>query len=449
MPATIEELYNAEVNDPESDVNAHMVTLRKYASKCKHITEFGVRGGGSTKAFLAAKPRRLVSYDLDLFPEILKLAESVPEETTFKFCHQNVLTTEIEPTDLLFIDTLHTYEQLREELRLHANKVVNWIILHDTEACGSIGEDGGKGLNDAISEFLEEGHFQIKEHFTNCNGLTVLERVSYADNKNGKPAPTPPQLVKKLRKQIIVRATPTQGMVSCWWAHATEHLVWAMNRPKASMFWKDWVGGEIAEGRNALVTMALDSETEDREVSHILWIDDDVIPMRGVLHQLLAHDREIAAGVYFTKEGPPYTTMPFFSGSGSGTYKFEPDKVYEGFTCCMGLTLVKTSLYTRMRDELKLPLDKYGHPQWYKTVQEIPDIEHDNGLVWMGCTEDIYFCKLAHLLGVYPLIDTSRHSFGFHYDKASGFGYPFDQWHQWTNNEPIRWPTPDGEVVWD
>lgn len=46
-----------------NDINEHMPTLVKYSKECDHITEMGVRGIGSTWAFLAGQPKRLVSYD--------------------------------------------------------------------------------------------------------------------------------------------------------------------------------------------------------------------------------------------------------------------------------------------------------------------------------------------------------------------------------------------------
>lgn len=88
----------------------------------------------------------------------------------------------IEPTDLLFIDTLHVYDQLKKELDRHAACVRQFIIMHDTTTFGEIGEpiDGSpnaRGLWPAIEEFLESHcDWQLRERFTNNNGLTVLSR---------------------------------------------------------------------------------------------------------------------------------------------------------------------------------------------------------------------------------------------------------------------------------
>ena len=91
-----------------------MPILRKYAEKCSHITEFGVRGVVSTWAILAAKPKKLISYDIKYHTNIEKAKEIAAENNIhFTFCTKNVLHLEITDTDLLFIDTYHTYAPWR------------------------------------------------------------------------------------------------------------------------------------------------------------------------------------------------------------------------------------------------------------------------------------------------------------------------------------------------
>jgi hypothetical protein len=78
----------------------------------------------------------------------------------------------------LFLDTRHDYEQLREELRLHAGKVRKYLVLHDTTTFGERGETPGhRGLWPAVEEFLAQGAFRLRERYENNNGLTVLERA--------------------------------------------------------------------------------------------------------------------------------------------------------------------------------------------------------------------------------------------------------------------------------
>ena len=83
--------------------------------------------------------------------------------------------------DLLFIDTLHDYEQLKEELFVHAHKVRKYIVLHATTTFGQAGETPGRrGLWPAVEEFLALGTFHVKERYDNNHGLTILERTDGA-----------------------------------------------------------------------------------------------------------------------------------------------------------------------------------------------------------------------------------------------------------------------------
>ena len=177
----LDEVYDWCLNHP-CDINEHFPILKKYSELCDHITEFGVRDVFSTYAFMVARPKRLISYDINV-PQTIWTADRLAKENNvyFSFMERNTLNVEIEETDLLFIDTRHTYSQLKKELTLHAKNVKKYIIMHDTVSYGYIdepGEVGDKhGLIIAIEEFLEENkEWEIKEIFTNNNGLMVLAR---------------------------------------------------------------------------------------------------------------------------------------------------------------------------------------------------------------------------------------------------------------------------------
>ena len=80
--------------------------------------------------------------------------------------------------DFLFIDTLHDYDQLKEELRIHSSAARKYIGLHDTETFAENGETRGKeGIWRAVEEFVSQGEWKIKERFRNNNGLTILSRI--------------------------------------------------------------------------------------------------------------------------------------------------------------------------------------------------------------------------------------------------------------------------------
>ena len=88
-----------------------------------------------------------------------------------RYHNANTLDLEITPTDLLFIDTDHSYKQLSAELELHGNKSQKYIICHDTTTYGD-------KLVPAIFEFLNKnnGDWIMDKHFKHNNGLTILKR---------------------------------------------------------------------------------------------------------------------------------------------------------------------------------------------------------------------------------------------------------------------------------
>jgi hypothetical protein len=137
----------------------------------------GTRSGVSTTALLFAQPATLVCYDKVKWPRIQAL-QVLAGRTFFQFHEADVLAIDIEPTDLLFIDTWHVYEQLQQELARHGVKARQYIVLHDTTTFGERGESPERrGVWPAIEEFLRLGLFQLKQRFTNNNGLTILQRV--------------------------------------------------------------------------------------------------------------------------------------------------------------------------------------------------------------------------------------------------------------------------------
>jgi hypothetical protein len=219
---------------------------------------------------------------------------------------------------------------------------------------------------------------------------------------------------------------------------------------KALFYLRDGVGGEIAEVRNGIVDAVLEYDRKANAVSHLFWIDDDVLVFPGCLLELLHLDTDIASGVYFTKLPDSLASPLVYSERLGGADRFRPGDIYPVWGHGMGLTLVRTSVYRRMRDELRLPQDKYGRPSWYHTTRVSDEVTQDEtGLVHTGYTEDLWFLENASKLGYRPVIDGTKHAFGFHYDAAKDRGYPTEQWEQWIRGEPIRWRTPGGVIVWD
>lgn len=250
------------------------------------------------------------------------------------------------------------------------------------------------------------------------------------------------------KKKFIACCATTLGSVSISWASVLRGMAWPLNTGYVNFFVVDEQGGEIAESRNRCVQLALDYDTPTCEVTHLFWIDDDVIVSTRSLLRLLSHNRDIASGVYFTKCDPPEPLI--FPGRGCGTTPFVPDQVFETWGHGMGLCLVRTEVYRRMARELDLGKDKYGRPAWYKTTgAEDATVDIEDNIVWMGGTEDLYFLNEAAKLGYRPIVDTSRFAYGWHFDRETRQGYPKKQWAQFQRGETITWDTANGPKAWE
>ena len=180
-----------------SDINEHLETLYNLGKEFSHITEMGVRWVSSTWPLVYSNPKKMISYDILKNPNISEVINLCNEYSiNYSFEEKDVLQLDIEPTELLFIDTLHTYNQLIKELEIHSNKVSKYIVLHDTEHFGRVDEvvyqhasnvikeapSTKAGLMTAVEDFLltELGQsWELFRVYKNNNGLTVLKNKSY------------------------------------------------------------------------------------------------------------------------------------------------------------------------------------------------------------------------------------------------------------------------------
>lgn len=174
-----------------SDINEHLPVLHDLANRCNHITEFGVRQGVSSRALLSSKAKHVRMYDLTPDPNVEQLvSQCVSYGMDVSYMIGDVLSFDIDPTDLLFIDTWHVYKQLRAELLRHAVQCKRFLAFHDTHTFGTKDHDAvyqsdlesiqnGPGLLPAIIEFMiYDPNWRFIYHTHRNNGFTVLERTN-------------------------------------------------------------------------------------------------------------------------------------------------------------------------------------------------------------------------------------------------------------------------------
>lgn len=168
------------VESLDSDIKAYIPKLRRLASTCNSVVEFGFRHGNSATAFLAGLPPGgcLTSYDVVYTNEVDELKKLCP--ASFRFVLADTSKVFIDYwCDLLFLDTKHTYAQLLCELTHNCKMVKKWILVHDVVLYGDRGEDDGPGLLAAIEDFLEYNKsWCLYSIHPQSNGLAVLSRVA-------------------------------------------------------------------------------------------------------------------------------------------------------------------------------------------------------------------------------------------------------------------------------
>lgn len=190
------------------DIMEHLPTLYKYAKECDSVFETGVRGCVSSWAFVLGLldgltrdtcRKKLFMNDIDKCDvELLVfLCKKLNIDVGYEWKNNLQLDMKNETYDITFIDTWHVYAQLKRELDKFSKITNKYIIMHDTTVDGVYGEtirlgwnavqqsamtgfpveEINKGLWPAVVEFLEKNpEWQLKERFTNNNGLTVLEK---------------------------------------------------------------------------------------------------------------------------------------------------------------------------------------------------------------------------------------------------------------------------------
>lgn len=155
----------------EFEQNYEKILSHFVKSACvKTILELGVCTGVSTRAFLEALNDDGYLWSVDNHPcepHVSKIKEEYPKWVFFH--SEDLQLVWNRKVDLIFIDTVHTYEQTLAELDKFTPFARHWIFLHDTKS--------NPPVKDAIETFLrftEETWFWSS--WMHHHGLTLLMR---------------------------------------------------------------------------------------------------------------------------------------------------------------------------------------------------------------------------------------------------------------------------------
>jgi hypothetical protein len=225
--AALEAAFDREAHT-EGDIWQHVASMYALARGAAHVTELasGCNGGSWALARALAHglmvprakgrrlranhdgdrgaggdptERRYVAVDMEACSRRLEFARAcagvgLSVETRVG----DTARTEIERTDVLFVDSWHVYAHMKRELERHHDKVGSLIILHDTTVDAEWGEtlrmrrdataeasrfgypiaEVRRGVWPAVREFLEAhgDEWTLAHRWTHCNGLAVLSR---------------------------------------------------------------------------------------------------------------------------------------------------------------------------------------------------------------------------------------------------------------------------------
>lgn len=127
------------------------------------------------------------------------------------------------------------------------------------------------------------------------------------------------------------------------------------------------IGSCIAQNRNECVQDALDDD-----VDYILWVDSDMTFEPNNLKQLLADDKDIVTGLYFTRKQPVEPVI--YSMVDDSEYyasikDYDKNAMFKVGGCGGGFVLVKTDVYKKIEKD------------WYSIIGNIG--------------EDLSFCRRA------------------------------------------------------
>jgi len=176
---SLDELYARACNNV-SDVFLHCPMIKELASRCQHVTELGLNSLGICVSVMAGQPSTFIAYgkNKEKVDEIIKEIPDDVGRTHLKIRAGDSLKIQIEETEMLIIDTYHTYSQLNNELLKHAGNATKYIVIISSYAFALRGEDGSSpGVMDAVVEFVAKNdRWEIIYNERKNNGMLVLQR---------------------------------------------------------------------------------------------------------------------------------------------------------------------------------------------------------------------------------------------------------------------------------
>jgi hypothetical protein len=198
------------LSNQTSDINEHLNTIVNYVKETESVLALCWQGTQTywtlVHGLLNNKSENkktlfynnTIDFDMEEFTNVTRHLKTLSVTFSKADFFQYELPDSTPSVDTLFIDSWHVYGCMKRELAKYAPKTNKYIIMHDTTVDEWDGEtircnmntdeqsnktglpiyEINRGIWPAIQEFLNDNpQWILKERFTNCNGLTVLERI--------------------------------------------------------------------------------------------------------------------------------------------------------------------------------------------------------------------------------------------------------------------------------
>lgn len=350
-----------------SDINRHVPVLHKLAQECESVVELGVRTGVSTRAFLPLNVK-LRSYDIEADQRVGELFDvATSQGKDMQYIMGDSLKIDLEPTDLMFVDTVHSYDQVSAELARHASKVRKYIAFHDTFVYGL----GRENILSAVIEFMMKNpEWEFYHYDTENNGLTVIKRKEKTELAN-----TP------ITKTVLI-ALPTNRNVE---TDTLKSIYDQVLPPGVKTELQFFYGYQIDQIRNLIAEWG-------KRYDYLFCVDSDIVLPKDALAKLIAADKDVVSGLYIQRK-PGQHILEIYEDNGRGgtqNAKWEALKgrgLVEIAGCGFGCVLVKGNVLRTM---------PYPHFVYKSAL--------DHAYTF---SEDVYFCLEARKHGFKIWADTS------------------------------------------
>lgn len=177
---TVEELYHtsmyqlAKLYTP--DYPSYLPHIRELLKSCKTYRELGTNQGASVSSIILSKPEYIELVDINFknYAPQQSIVESYAKEHSIEIVmhEQSSLTVNTDiKTEFLFVDSVHKYAHVKEEIKLYEPLTTKYIMFHDTV--------GFPGVGKAVTEFLESTtEWKLYFHLdSKTAGYTIIEKI--------------------------------------------------------------------------------------------------------------------------------------------------------------------------------------------------------------------------------------------------------------------------------